>query len=251
MTGRNSKRMSKPAQSPPLIKSKERVAQHGEVMTPEHIVNDMLDLVKQETERIESRFLEPACGTGNFLIEILRRKLNVVDARYRRSQYEWERAAITAVSALYGIELLEDNVEECRTRLYAFFEERYRDRFKKKAKTECLDSVHYLLRKNIVWGDALSLRRVDGSEEPIVFAEWSAVNGSLFKRRDYAFEELLRGGEADANAFAPSQPSLFGEEQLSLREALRSDAGEPVFIPRPVREYPLAHFLELSRAYGD
>ncbi|RMG24274.1 MAG: SAM-dependent DNA methyltransferase, partial [Armatimonadetes bacterium] len=157
--------MSKPAHSAPLIKSKERVAQHGEVMTPEHIVNDMLDLVKQETERIESRFLEPACGTGNFLIEILRRKLDVVDARYRKSQYEWERAAVTAVSALYGIELLPDNVDECRSRLFAFFEGRYAERFKKKIKPDCLESARYVLRKNIIWGDALTLKTADGKDQ--------------------------------------------------------------------------------------
>jgi hypothetical protein len=236
-----------------LIKSRERVAQHGEVMTPAHIVNDMLDLVKQETERIESRFLEPACGTGNFLVEILRRKLNAVDAKYRRSQYEWERNAVTAVSSLYGIELLPDNVEECRERLYTLFDEPYTKRFKKKAKEKCRNSIRYLLAKNIIWGNALSLTRVDREGEPIVFAEWSAVNGSLFKRRDYAFEELLRvnGKGAEAQAFAPVQPSLFPGEQLTLDQALQSDLGEPVFLPRPVREYPLAHFLELSDAYGD
>ena len=76
--------------------SRQRVADHGEVLTGKREVNAMLDLVKQETERIESRFLEPACGTGNFLVEILRRKLSLVDSRYRRSQLEWERNAVLA-----------------------------------------------------------------------------------------------------------------------------------------------------------
>jgi len=81
------------------VKSKERVADHGEVFTAEREVNAMLDLVKHETERIESRFLEPACGTGNFLLEILSRKLSVVKANYRKSKSEYERYALLAVSS--------------------------------------------------------------------------------------------------------------------------------------------------------
>ena len=73
------------------VKSKKRVADHGEVFTAEREVNAMLDLVKQETERIDSRFLEPACGDGNFLTEVLKRKLIVVENRYRKSQLEFER----------------------------------------------------------------------------------------------------------------------------------------------------------------
>ncbi|MDR7897255.1 N-6 DNA methylase, partial [Thermosynechococcus sp. JY1332] len=105
-----------------MTKSRQRVVDYGEVLTPPHIVNAMLDLVKQETERIDSRFLEPACGTGNFLVEILNRKLRVVEARYARVQLEYERYAILAVSSLYGIDILEDNAAECRQRLFAVFD---------------------------------------------------------------------------------------------------------------------------------
>ena len=107
------------------VKSKQRVADHGEVLTPKCIVNAMLDLVKPETERIDSRFLEPACGTGNFLTEILERKLRVVEKRYRKSQLEYERYAILAVSSIYGIDILEDNVQECRQRLAEIVDLRY------------------------------------------------------------------------------------------------------------------------------
>lgn len=98
--------------------SKQRIADFGEVFTNDQIVNDMLDLVKQETERIESRFLEPARGTGNFLTEILRRKLDVVEKNYRRSLLEFERYLIQAVWSKYGIDILEDNVIEGRRRLF-------------------------------------------------------------------------------------------------------------------------------------
>ena len=99
-----------------LIKTRQRVADHGEVFTAEREVNAMLDLVKPETERIDSRFLEPACGSGNFLIEVLRRKLAVVEERYGKGQLEFERYAIVAIGSIYGVDLLEDNAAECRVR---------------------------------------------------------------------------------------------------------------------------------------
>ena len=100
------------------VVSKKRVSDHGEVYTRKREVNAMLDLVKQETERIESRFLEPACGTGNFLSEILERKLHIVELRYGKNQLDYERYAVLAISSIYGIDILEDNVLECRKRLF-------------------------------------------------------------------------------------------------------------------------------------
>ena len=165
------------------VKSKKRVADHGEVFTNEREVNAMLDLVKHETERIESRFLEPACGNGNFLAEVLRRKLNVVDQRYGKSQYDWERYAVIAVSSIYGVEILEDNAKECRERLFKIFNERYSALFKEKCKEECKRSIRFLLSRNILWGDALDFTN-PVTKRPIVFSEWSAVNDSMVKRRD-------------------------------------------------------------------
>ena len=150
------------------VKSKKRVADHGEVFTNKREVNAMLDLVKHETERIESRFLEPACGTGNFLVEILRRKLDVVDSRYSKSQIEWERYAVIAISSIYGVDILEDNLQECRNRLYDIFNERYTSLFQSKCKEECRRSVRFLLKKNILLGDALDYTNPN-TKEPIVF----------------------------------------------------------------------------------
>jgi len=115
------------------VVSKKRVADHGEVYTRAREVNAMLDLVKQETERIESRFLEPACGTGNFLVEVLKRKLDVVACRYKKSQLEFERYAVLAVSSIYGIDLLLDNIEICRNRLFYLFDENYLSMYQKKS----------------------------------------------------------------------------------------------------------------------
>jgi len=210
--------------------SKQRVADHGEVYTHAREVNAMLDLVKQETERIDSRFLEPACGTGNFLVEILNRKLAVVSARYAKSQVEWERYAVLAVSSIYGIDILADNVAACQTRLFELFDTQYRSLFKAQVQSKCSEAVRYILSQNILQGDALTLKTVGDSEaaaHPIVFAEWSAVNGSLLKRRDFVFAHLV--------------------EQASHRELpLFSDLDEAAYIPEPVKDYPLIHFLEVG-----
>lgn len=214
------------------VKSRLRVAQYGEVLTPPPIVNAMLDLVKQETERIDSRFLEPACGTGNFLTEILKRKLSVVEARYKKSQLEYERYAVLAVSSLYGIDILEDNVQECRLNLFQIVDSAYTRLYGSEAKEAFRATVRYILQRNIVHGDALTLKTVGENPQPIVFSEWSLVNGSMLKRRDFAYHELVF--------------------HASLRETpLFSDLGEEAFIPEPVKEYPLVHFLEVADAYSE
>ena len=209
------------------VVSKQRVADHGEVLTGRREVNAMLDLVKSETERIDSRFLEPACGTGNFLAEILERKLRVVEARYGKSQLDYERDAILAVSSVYGIDILEDNVRQCRQRLFGIFDLNYLRLFKGKSHDDCRESARYILELNIVHGDALSLKTVGDNPKPIVFAEWSPVNGSMLKRRDFTFHGLL------AHETIRAMP-------------LFSDLGEDVFIPTPEKEYPPTHFLKVA-----
>ncbi len=207
------------------VKSKNRVADHGEVFTAEREVNAMLDLVKQETERVNSRFLEPACGNGNFLVKILERKLDVVTRIYAKSPIEWERYAVIAVSSIYGVDILKDNVEECRERLLNLF-----DVFCKKIKlsnNELKETISFILSKNILWGDALTLKTPDDKAFPIVFAEWSAVNGSMIKRMDYTMANLLE-----------SQPL----DGLNLF----SDLGDQAFLPKPVKEFPLVHYLKLK-----
>ena len=210
--------------------SKQRVADHGEVLTGKREVNAMLDLVKQETERIESRFLEPACGTGNFLTVILERKLAVVEKRYSKSQLDFERYAILAVSSIYGIDILGDNVHQCRHRLYGVFDcDFYSRLFKHHANNKCREAIQFILERNIIWGDALTLKTVNEKPGYIVFSEWSPVNGSMLKRRDFTFHGLLT--------------------HESMKELpLFSDLGEDVFIPTPEKEYPPAHFLEIAHA---
>lgn len=203
------------------IKSKTRVRDKGEVFTNPREVNAMLDLVKQETERIDSRFLEPACGNGNFLIEILRRKLEVVKARYKKSQWEYEKNALIAVMSIYGVDIMQDNIDECIKRLLNLFEDYYKSLFKKQIKTEYLEIVKFVLTKNILSGDALTMKTSVG--QPIVFAEWSFVKGSLVQRRDFSYEQLLT---KDKNG----QQTLLGD-----------------FIEKPIKTYPLTHYLDLTK----
>jgi SAM-dependent methyltransferase len=211
------------------VNSKKRVADHGEVYTAPREVNAMLDLVKSETERIDSRFLEPACGNGNFLAEILTRKLGIVEKRYAKSQLEYERYAVLAVSSIYGIDILQDNVQGCRHRLFGIFDENYRRLFKDKTKDGCREAVRFILERNITWGDALTLMTVGEKPGYIVFSEWSPVNGNQLKRRDFTFHGLL------AHEHIKELP-------------LFSDLGEDVFIPKPEKEFPPAHFMEVAHA---
>ena len=201
--------------------SKQRVSDHGEVFTGKREVDAMLDLVKQETERIDSRFLEPACGNGKFLAEILERKLRVVERRYGKSQLEYERNAVLAVSSIYGIDKLEENVTECRQRLFEIFDRQYTARFKRTAKEECREYIKYILGRNIVHGDALTLLTVDRAPRPIIFSEWSApFHNSFLKRRDYTFSDLIETSET-------GQSTLFLTEQYS-------GLGKRSFIPKEI-----------------
>ncbi len=225
------------------VKSKKRVADHGEVFTAEREVNAMLDLVKQETERIDSRFLEPACGNGNFLAAILRRKLAVVKRRYRKSPADYEKNSVLAVSSIYGVDILEDNARECRERLYRIWEREYGAVCKGHTDEECRRSVQFILKRNIVCGNALSLKKVDGhgrdTDEPIVFSEWAFVTEGNLQRSDYTFDKLLEGDAPARDLFdaategagdrAATQLTLFGQTDPP------SDEGE--FLRKCVSHY--------------
>ncbi|MDC1383439.1 SAM-dependent DNA methyltransferase [Candidatus Puniceispirillum sp.] len=209
-----------------MIKSKERKADFGEVFTSEREVKAMLDLVEGETCRIESRFLEPACGDGNFLIEVLRRKLEVVKKRYCDSNLEFQVASFQVIASLYGVDILLDNVETCRERLLNFYENFYESTLKQPICEKLKISLAYVLGKNIIQGDAISLRTSDGTQ-PIVFCEWSFVSGTKVKRVDYTFENLI--------AYQP-----FDEQSLF------SDLGTEAFLPPPIKTFGLVNFLKVS-----
>lgn len=207
------------------IKSRQRVIDHGEVFTPQKLVNDMLDMVAHECERIDSRFLEPACGTGNFLVEVLRRKLLTVDNRNARNRTKWERDAILSVCSLYGIDLLADNIAACHSRLLEVVNTAHQARFKTQLPDEATNAAAYILSKNILQGDALTFRNTE--DRPIIFPEWSPLNGDLLKRRDFAYDHLLD------HAHTASTP-------------LFNDLGLDVYLPTPVADHPACHYLNVA-----
>lgn len=206
------------------IKSKKRVSDHGEVFTNEREVNAMLDLVKDQTERIEATFLEPACGNGNFLAEVLKRKLVVVDNKYQKSQFEWEYYAVIAVSTIYGVDILADNALECRNRLFQLFDKQYTALFKDKCKDECRRSVKYLFTKNILWGDALDFTNPI-TKQPIVFSEWKPINNNLIKRKDFMFQFLV---------------------EQSFQLTMFDENNNAQYFDKEIQDYKPIHFLTLG-----
>lgn len=206
-----------------LIKSRKRVADHGEVFTPAWLVDAMLDLVKPETERIDARFLEPACGSGNFLVSILRRKLAAVELKYGKSDFERRHFALLALMCVYGIELLADNIAECRANLLEIFA----DHLNLEESDGLYRAASYVLSQNLVHGDALKMCAHDG--QPIVFAEWGYLGRGKFQRRDFRLD-ILTGMAAHRE-----QGSLFAKHEiftptrtyppLTVRELARADTG--------------------------
>lgn len=201
------------------IKSRDRVVNHGEVFTSDREVGSMLNLVKDQVERPEATFLEPACGDGNFLIEILKRKLDSISI-YKRSQLEYEKWCFICVSSLYGVELMYDNVCECRKRLSDYTIKVYKNIYKRKANKDFENVIRFIFDKNILHGDALTLLKSDGT--PIRFSEWKLVIGSKVKRRDYHLSELLD----------PSIKKVNDEDNVGILSV-------------PIEEYPAVNFMKV------
>lgn len=208
------------------IKTKKRVIDHGEVFTQDREVNGMLDLVKNETERLDSRFLEPACGSGNFLVEVLNRKLAVLKQKYKKSQPEYEKYGVIVISSVYGVDLLEDNVEECRDRLLKIFEKEYISLFKNEFNSKYLYVLKFILSKNIFSGDALTMK--DNSGKPLIFSEWSMpYNDIRIKRKEYSFKDI----------FSPTLLWSFTTD---------SDTGERVILPNVYKDHPIINYMGLA-----
>ena len=209
-----------------LIKSKKRVADHGEVFTPDWLVDEMLDLVKDETERLDSRFLEPACGSGNFLTKILKRKLAAVELRYGKTEFDRNHYALLSVMCIYGIELLKDNISECQANildvLVSYLNLEIED--------DLYRSAVYVLSQNIVHGDALTMRDINGS--PITFAEWGYLGKGKFQRRDFRFDVLT------------------GSSAFSAEGSLFADLGRHEIF-QPVKTYEQVTISQLAKNYEE
>jgi N-6 DNA methylase len=206
-----------------LFKSKKRIADHGEVFTPSWMVEAMLNLVKDETERIDSRFLEPACGSGNFLVQILQRKLVAVELKFGKSDFERRNYALLALMCAYGIELLADNIAECRANMLEIFAAYLNI----KEPDDFYQASSYVLSQNLVHGDALTMRTSGG--EAITFAEWGYLGKGKFQRRDFRLDIL-------------TQMSAFAEEGTLFANLGKHE------IFRPTKTYPPMTVSELALA---
>lgn len=216
------------------IKSKERVAEHGEVFTPKWLVDAMLELVDDEAQRIDSRFLEPACGNGNFLVEILQRKLATVEKKFGRNEFEKRNFSLLAIMSIYGVELLEDNTSDCRANLAGLFAKI----LNLQDGDELLLAANYVLSQNIINGDALSMtlppseeEEADDSDEdkagpPICFPEWAYLGKGKFQRRDFRYSKL------ENNSFVHEEGSLWDYEDSDLEIY----AAETVYEPMTIKE---------------
>jgi hypothetical protein len=182
------------------------------------MVDAMLDLVKDETERIDSRFLEPACGSGNFLVKILQRKLAAVELKYGKSDFERRHYALLALMCIYGIELLPDNIVECRANMLEILA----DYLNLDESDELYQAAFYVLTQNLVHGDALKMRTHD--DQAITFAEWGYLGKGKFQRRDFRLDDLTQSA-------AYSADPLFA---WSGKEEIFSPCGE--YSPMTVRE---------------
>lgn len=206
------------------IKSSARVRNHGEVLTARREVEAMLDLVKNESERIDSRFLEPACGDGNFLVAILERKLKTVSSKYKSKKADFEIQMISAVGSIYGIDLLEDNVEIAQDRMLEIACKCYKDSLKINPDEDFKRILKFILKKNILQGDSLN------GIDKITFTQWTLV-GYKFKREEFSFSQLNQQAEI---------------MNTPLFASLTNDKGEDVFIPQPIKEYPLTFYRNLG-----
>jgi hypothetical protein len=204
-----------------LTRSKQRVADHGEVFTPAWMVDAMLDLVHEETERIDARFLEPACGSGNFVVQVLRRKLAAVEMKFSTSDFEKRHYALFGLMCIYGIEQLSDNIAECRANLLEILAEY----LKLEESHAVYRAAAFVLSQNLVHGDALTMRTSIG--DPIVFAEWGYLGKGKFQRRDFRLDTLT------LSAAFSEEGSLFAE--LGKHE-----------IFTPIKTYPPLTVTELT-----
>lgn len=220
-----------------IIKSKLRVQKHGEVFTPRKIVDEMLDMpgVKEACENLISTFLEPSAGEGAFLVAILERKLNMVAKQYNSDLLQYENYSLLALSTLYGIELLEDNAQNCTMNMFQVFYDKYREQVTfhdtKPVNKKVLDSAKVIIAANIRQGNFLT--RLTHGDKPIIFNEWKAMNlrkttkNIKVARTEYTLDEIYENIEKNLGETIDDEKKSVKLEQLSLFDGLENDEGEP------------------------
>ena len=229
------------------VKSKQRVADHGEVFTAEREVKAMCDLVETQCDNVDATFLEPACGDGNFLAEILDRKLARVKKDAKSDAAQWEWLSIRAVASLYGVDIMQDNAEECRQRLFKQWDKAYKASCKKNSNDETRESVRYILSKNIVCGNALTMMCVDenqqDTEEYITFAEFKTCGRMyMLKRRDYRLDVLLKANEKPTE----QRQITLNTDVEDIYNYLEINPVTGDYMPKPLQEYTPLHYRRIN-----
>lgn len=222
--------------NPVLMKSKHRVQKHGEVFTPQWVVDKMLAIpgIKEKTEDVFATFLEPSAGEGAFLLAIEDMKLQFVTDNY--SGDLWNRYALWVLSGIYGIELLEDNLAEARQNMLELFADHYRavHGAPLPKRSDLYKSAKTIIRANVVQGDTLT--RKNNSGEEIVFSQWTPVEGftEQVRRISFSYDSLFGDEDISKNGV---QLSLFGAMNANLEPKNNSQEGyEPTDIKLVWRE---------------
>ncbi|MBE7701205.1 methylase [Oerskovia sp. Sa1BUA8] len=196
-----------------LVKSRLRVKAHGEVFTPRHMVDQMLDLVRKDLEEspgfVDKTVLEPAAGDGNFLVVVLQRKLHAIERRFPRER--WAEESLFALASIYAIELLEDNHADAQAAMLDVFLAFHTGHtIACDIDTDLAKAARFLIDANVVRGNTLTGLTPSGDE--VVFSWWNrdpADHGGVI-REPFTFNSL----RADAPA-----PDLFAMFQEPVRYA--------------------------------
>lgn len=194
----------------------------------------MLNLpgVKEACEDILTTFLEPAAGEGAFLVVILERKLDIVAKKYSNNLSQYENFSLLALSTIYGIELLEDNAQNCTMNMFQIYYEKYRIQVERHNERplnkKVLDSAKLIIASNISQGNFLT--RMTPSDNPIIFNEWTAINlSSKTKaikviRTEYTLDEIYnkvtkeQGAMVDITKKVVIEQLSFFDESINYEE---------------------------------
>ncbi|MDR1791298.1 MAG: hypothetical protein LBR20_06560 [Propionibacteriaceae bacterium] len=208
-----------------LVKSRRRVKVYGEVFTPDHMVNQMLDLVRPELETgpgfVDKTFFEPAAGDGNFLVAILRRKLRAIERRYQPEF--WQTESLFALASIYAVELLEDNHQAAQESLEEeFFSFHKRNGINCGYRTNLYRAAKYLIKQNVLQGNTLTGQ--DGSGQLLQFSWWHRMLNipGMVQREPFTLVSLR---EAGSGAFDFTQYATYRPCHIEhVHKEVRNDA---------------------------
>ena len=171
---------------------------------------------------------------------ILQRKLTIVTKKYKRSAYDWERNSLLALGSVYGVDIMLDNVLACQDRLFEIWNKEYKKVCKKECNDETREAAWFVLRLNIVCGNALTLLCCDDKGQelnvPIIFSEWTfPFNDARMQRKDYTFAELLAEEEPTSEKRKTADEDFVQGTLFDMEPEQPDDEGE--FLQQYIAHY--------------